>query len=163
LPNNPLLDGDSWTTHPMWLGEFPLFPKNQRRLEQHRTIHRLNKAKESRNQAPAAPIKQKLLLLVAGKKLSRNQHLELEQPHASPRMIFATLKKIMIPVTSTKVATKGLDAMPGSILINLNMRGSIDPTKVPQIQMPKTEKLITQASPTNETGSLGNVQRLGNW
>jgi len=81
----------------------------------------------------------------------------------SPRTALATLKKIMIPVTSTNVATKGLDAIPGSILIFLNISGSIDPTNVPQIHIPATEMLITTANPTNETGSLGKVHRLGNW
>lgn len=78
-------------------------------------------------------------------------------------MALATLKKMMIPVTSTKVATNGLEAIPGSMLITLNIRGSIDPTKVPQTQIPATEMLITNANPNKETGSRGKVHRLGKW
>src|SRR5262245_34012315 len=60
-----------------------------------------------------------------------------------------------MPVTSTKVATNGLDAMPGSTPKRLKMSGNIEPTRVPQTQMDATAKAMTSASRQRSTGSRG--------
>ena len=44
-----------------------------------------------------------------------------------------------MPVTSTKVATNGLDAMPGSTPMRRKTSGSIEPTSVPHRQIADTD------------------------
>ena len=51
-----------------------------------------------------------------------------------------------MPVTSTNVATNGLDAMPGSTPSRRKMSGSIEPTSVPHRQIIATACAITMAN-----------------
>lgn len=46
----------------------------------------------------------------------------------------------MIPVTSTSVATKGVEEAAGSAPILLRNKGSMEPIKVPHITIPTNEQ-----------------------
>jgi hypothetical protein len=48
----------------------------------------------------------------------------------------ATVKWITNPVTSTRVATNGAEALAGSNPIRCRMNGSIDPVSEPNMTMP---------------------------
>ena len=50
-----------------------------------------------------------------------------------------------IPVTSTRVATKGAEALAGSNLKALRMKGSMDPDKEPNVTIPIREAAIVIA------------------
>ena len=53
---------------------------------------------------------------------------------------------MMFPVTSTKVATNGVEATPGSAPNRLNASGSIEPIIVPHRQIAVTDRETTRAS-----------------
>ncbi len=50
------------------------------------------------------------------------------------------------PVTSTRVATKGADALAGSKPQRLRMNGSIDPASVPNVMTPSRLSAIVKAT-----------------
>ena len=53
---------------------------------------------------------------------------------------------MIMPVTSTKVATNGADEVAGSNFKLFKMIGSIDPIRLPQRTIPVSEKKITVAT-----------------
>ena len=67
-----------------------------------------------------------------------------------------------MPVTSTKVATKGLEAIAGSAPRRLKTIGSMEPISVPHRQMPATARPITSDSRQRSTGGCGTVHLVGN-
>src|SRR5690348_10919716 len=66
----------------------------------------------------------------------------------------AIVKYARIPVTSTNVATNGLDARAGSAPTLLKTRGSIGPINVPHRQMNDTERAITSPNRQRPTVSV---------
>jgi len=62
------------------------------------------------------------------------------------KIIAATVKYMTRPVTSTRVATKGADEAAGSTLSRFNMRGIIEPLKVPHITTPINAKNMVIAT-----------------
>ena len=53
---------------------------------------------------------------------------------------------MIIPVTSTRVATKGADEAAGSSFIFFKMMGSIEPIRLPHNTIPINEKKMVSAS-----------------
>lgn len=53
---------------------------------------------------------------------------------------------MMIPVTSTNVATKGADEVAGSNFMRFKNIGSIEPANVPHNTTPNTENAVTIAN-----------------